>query len=239
MQNCSYFYINLIDVFKFFLGIRLPPESPSSYCLSPALGVYFTVLWKLWNTWTLKVRIAIHQEYSQSDLFTVDLEYFIFFTSIFSVVALVAPKTWSTEESPSYCTPVTAATSHRQLHTLGSDILSQPECHKLHTWTAQGPLAKSATELKWNSWIPIQLPCFCESKSQYTVLEWFHFSLIWNTWEALLLSTNPSFYLVPTQATDFDVKVSKLEFLLTWKSKHLKFQSFCLLFCSDISPLML
>ena len=170
MQNCSYFYINLIDVFKFFLGIRLPPESPSSYCLSPALGVYFTVLWKLWNTWTLKVRIAIHQEYSQSDLFTVDLEYFIFFTSIFSVVALVAPKTWSTEESPSYCTPVTAATSHRQLHTLGSDILSQPECHKLHTWTAQGPLAKSATELKWNSWIPIQLPCFCESKSQYTVL---------------------------------------------------------------------
>lgn len=110
-------------------------------------GVFYSSLKALKQLDTLKVRIAIHQEYSQSDLFTVDLEYFIFFTSIFSVVALVAPKTWSTEESPSY-TPVTAATSHRQLHTLGSDILSQPECHKLHAWTLRGPWL--SLQQSWN-----------------------------------------------------------------------------------------
>ena len=154
MQNCNYFCINLIDVFQFFPGIRLPPESPSLRCLSPALNVFYSFVKALKHLDTLiKVSITVHQEYSQSDLFTVDLEYFIFFTSIFSVVALVAPKTWSTEESPSYCTPVAAATSHRQLQTLGSDTLSQPECHKLRVWIAQGPLSKSATELKWNSWL--------------------------------------------------------------------------------------
>lgn len=40
-----------VDTFKLTLSIRLPPKSSLLHSSPPALGIYFAVFQKLWNTW--------------------------------------------------------------------------------------------------------------------------------------------------------------------------------------------
>lgn len=166
-----------VDSLKYSLDIRLLPGSSHPTPHHLALGVYFEVVWKLWNIWAILewgLR-SINSIYKMLDLeyinsLTISFLYEQIFYHSFAVSLSVGHR----RNPLTYCTSVTAATSHRQLQTLRSDILSQPECHKVHMWIAQGPLIKSATELRIKFLtLPTQLPCLSESVSipfSFTIL---------------------------------------------------------------------
>lgn len=152
----------------------------SEYCLSlPHLASHLqawnhlAVLWKLWNTrtvlqWGLQSINSVHK--------IISLQLILVNNSPFSSLSdfllelWCLPKHEAQRDHLAYCTPVTAAASHRQLQTLRSDTLSQPECHKLHMWIAQAPLLKSATELDIKLWLFPHNCLASLNQSQYPAL---------------------------------------------------------------------